>query len=864
MNRGKYMPTDLDIIKQLEQSLGKKLPRLNEIEWYSVGYVQNAHHQITGLSLYECGLKEVPPDIVKLQNLTQLYLRENQLSELLSSIGKLQNLKELSLSGNRLSELLSSIEQLQNLTKLYLSENQLSELPPEIGQLQNLTELYLSENPLSELPPEIGQLQNLTELYLNENQLSELPPEIGKLQNLTSLNLAENQLSELPPEIVKLQNLTSLFLHGNQLSELPPEIVKLQNLTQLGLVLNQLSELPPEIVKLQNLTSLFLHGNQLSELPPEIGQLQNLTNLSLHENQFTQFPKVLLALNLEVKCHYWEDGIHIDGNPFQTPPVEIVKQGRQAIIDYYAALEEQQPLNESKLILIGDGGAGKTSVLKRLLGQPFNPQESQTHGININTLTVTHQDNDIKLHCWDFGGQQIMHATHQFFLSKRSLYLLVLDSRRETQVDYWLKHIQTFGKNAPVIIVINKIDENQHFDLPQPRQLKKRYPNIKQIVRLSCATQQRLSELNTAIQNTLPDIELLNTVFPAKWFNVKTAIAEQAAQTHFTSYEHYVDICQANGVTKETEQNTLINFLHDLGLVIHFQDRWLRETNVINPQWITEAVYTIINAPQLAGNGKLHRDALTTLLDNNTYPVRKHDYILELMRKFELCYALNDNEYLLPGLFSAQEPEFAFDDDSALHFILEYDFLPKSIFTRLVVRMHRDILNNTYWRSGVLLCDQGTGATALVETVAEQKRLILSITGQQQREYLAVLLFILKDIHRSYSHLTVTEKIGLPDNPDHSVSYAHLLNLRQHGIKDYLHEQTNQAYQVNTLLGQVAQPTEAEIMPMLQKIVNIIQAQGIEQEKDLLDHIDEVVKVNPTFFGLSVDVNALVRKLFKK
>ncbi len=83
-----------------------------------------------------------------------------------------------------------------------------------------------------------------------------------------------------------------------------------------------------------------------------------------------------------------------------------------------------------------------------------------------------------------------MHATHQFFLSKRSLYLLVLDSRRETQVDYWLKHIQTFGKNAPVIIVINKIDENPHFYLPQQRQLKKRYPNFKQVCRLSCATQQ--------------------------------------------------------------------------------------------------------------------------------------------------------------------------------------------------------------------------------------------------------------------------------------------------------------------------------------------------------------------------------------
>ncbi|MDM8567724.1 COR domain-containing protein, partial [Candidatus Halobeggiatoa sp. HSG11] len=509
-----------------------------------------------------------------------------------------------------------------------------------------------------------------------------------------------------------------------------------------------------------------------------------------------------------------------------------------------------RPLNESKLILIGDGGAGKTSLVKRLLKQDFNPQESQTHGININTLTI----NDIKLHCWDFGGQQIMHATHQFFLSKRSLYLLVLDSRRETQVDYWLKHIQTFGHNAPVIIVINKIDENPHFDLPQ-RQLKQNYPNLKHICRISCATQQGIDQLNHTIQATLPDIELLNTMFPAKWFNVKTTITDQAKTTNFTSYEHYVDICQTNGITKESEQTTLINFLHDLGIINHFQDRWLRETNIINPQWLTEAVYTIINAPQLAGNGKLHRDQITTLLDNNIYPQRKHDYIIELMKKFELCYAINNNEYLLPDLFPSQEPNFTFNPE--LNFILEYDFLPKSVFTRFIVKMHHNILGNTYWRNGILLKDGNT--TALIETNSNQ--LTFQLAGQQKREYLAILLFIIKDINHNFHNLTITEKIGLPDNL--TVNHAYLQKLAQNGQTEYIPpENPEKSYNIADLLGLVAPPSTTETM--LQKILQILEAQGIEQEKDLLDHIDEVVKVNPGMFGMSIDVNALVRKLRRK
>jgi internalin A len=769
------MSTDLDILKQLEQTIGRKLEKLDRIKWNSVGYVQNEHNKITGLDLYDCGLKE--------------------------------------------------------------------------------------------LPSEIGKLQNLTKLNLWGNQLSDLPPEIVKLQNLTYLLLGNNQLSDLPPEIVKLQNLNLLDLGGNQFSNLPPVIGELQKLTELNLEANQLSNLPPEIGKLQTLKTLLLQNNNLTELASEICKLPNLVSLGLNNNQLNKFPKALLDLNLDIKwdSYIWGNGIHVEGNPFEIPPVEIVKQGRQAIIDYYTALDKEPDrlLNESKLILIGDGGVGKTSLMKRLLGQEFNQQESQTHGININTFSLKHNDNDIKLHCWDFGGQQIMHATHQFFLSKRCLYLLVLDSRRETQVDYWLKHIQSFGKNAPVIIVINKIDENPYFDLPQKRQLKKDYSNLKHICRISCATQAGISELNNAIQNTLPDIELLNTLFPAKWFKVKTAITKQTKETNFTSYEHYVDICQIHGITKESEQNTLIHFLHDLGLVNHFQDRWLRETNVINPQWITEAVYTIINAPQLAGNGKLHRNDLKSLLDNDIYPVRKHDYIIELMKKFELCYPLNDDEYLLPDLFPIEEPEFEFDDEHALHFILEYDFLPKSIFTRFIVRMHSRILNNNYWRSGVILYDCTTGTTALVETVSN--RLELKLTGPQKREDLLILRFVLTDIHRSFSHLSVTEKIGLPDNkPRLSVNYDYLAKLAEKGQSEYLPpENPEKSYEIKELLGKVTTETP-DTDAMLQKIINILETQGIQKEKDLLDRLDEVVKIKPGLFGISINVNALLKKWKKK
>ena len=52
-----------------------------------------------------------------------------------------------------------------------------------------------------------------------------------------------------------------------------------------------------------------------------------------------------------------------------------------------------------------------------------------------------------------------MHATHQFFLTKRSAYVLVLGSRAgeiEGRLEYWLKMTHSYGGTSPVIVVLNK------------------------------------------------------------------------------------------------------------------------------------------------------------------------------------------------------------------------------------------------------------------------------------------------------------------------------------------------------------------------------------------------------------------------
>ncbi|MEO0843373.1 MAG: leucine-rich repeat domain-containing protein, partial [Cyanobacteria bacterium J06643_5] len=294
-------------------------------------------------------------------------------------------------------------------------------------------------------------------------KLTVLPPEIGKLTNLQSLHLQHNQLSSLPAEIGKLTNLQSLYLYKNQLNSLPAEIGQLTNLQSLNLQHNQLSNLPAEIGQLTNLQSLYLWDNQLSSLPVEIGQLTNLQSLKLSSNQLSSLPETIKKLTKLKK-------LDLRRNPLPIPPEilgakNIYKQPGNVneILDFYFRVQdpsETEPLYEAKLLIVGEGGAGKTSLAKKIEDESYKlkQDEDSTEGIDVIQRKFSLDNGkEFKVNIWDFGGQEIYHQTHQFFLSKRSLYLLVADNRRENPNFYWwLKVVELLSENSPVLIIKNE------------------------------------------------------------------------------------------------------------------------------------------------------------------------------------------------------------------------------------------------------------------------------------------------------------------------------------------------------------------------------------------------------------------------
>jgi len=540
-----------------------------------------------------------------------------------------------------------------------------------------------------------------------------------------------------------------LDLSFNQLSALPPEIGQLAHLSTLDLSFNQLSALPPEIGQLTNLSTLDFRGNCLAQLPPEITALTNLTSLDLDGNQFPPIPPEIIGKT--------------------SKPVVLLN----LYIEYLAG--QKRALNEAKLLVVGQSSVGKTSLVNRLVHDSFNPQENKTEGIVIQSWQVE----DIQLNVWDFGGQEIMHATHQFFLTKRSLYLLVLDSRSNeegNQLEYWLKIIQSFGGGSPVIVVGNKIDQHR-LELDR-RGLQFKYSIIKAFVETSCQSGEGIDVLKAVITQEVNKLEHVKDELPLGWFDLKKQLEDM--DRDYIPYPDYVNLCQGKGIDNEQSQQTLIGFLHDLGVVLNFRDDpRLEDTNILNPVWATDGVYQILNdnALMTEHKGILKRSMLSRILKSKRYPKSKQLFIIDMMRKFELCFDLvPDKQFLIPDLISKEEPDTG-TWDNALAFQYHYNVLPGSIISRFIVRTHTLLSKKTYWRSGAVLTHEGS--RALVKADREDKKIFIWVTGSEgtRRQLLGIIRSNFDHIHSTITGIEVAGKVPLPGHPDVVLDYQNLLVL---------------------------------------------------------------------------------------
>jgi internalin A len=658
---------------------------------------------------------KVPADALRQARRTGTLKLSGWIKELPLEVCRLTNLRTLDLMSNELSALPPEIGRLINLRKLYLAGNHLTALPPEICQLANISELWLTTNRFTELPPEVCRLNTLEDLILDNNYLTKLTPEIGQLTNLQNLAIYCNGLLEVPPEIGRLIELQKLDLTLNKLTTLPPEIGQLERLERLLLYVNKLTSLPAEIGQLASLQHLDLSDNQLTSLPAEIGQLASLQHLDLSQNRLT-------SLRAEI-ADLIEYGVTIElgGNPLADPKGVLRKRDKNAWLAYIRGMSERVQQYEVKMILVGDGGVGKTSLAAALAGSPFIEGRSPTHGIEIMPLTVLEPETEteITVRVWDFGGQEAYRITHQFFCTRRALYLVVWNARsghKQDDVVGWIRKISLrVSGDARVLVVATHCDEYQP-DLNY-RYLKGLFPELLAgYCEVDNRTGHGIGGLRAKIAAEVASLPQTGKPISVRWASARQEILDLAKSEPQLSFSRFSSICVDHQVEGE-EIAALANLMHDLGQVIYYgDDERLSDLVVLNPEWLSQAISLVLgDTLTREAGGVLDHARLWKIWGGHAehlgYREELYPYFLRLMEKFDVSYRLEEagNRSLIAQLVSHERPDLPWRTASTLplglrqlNLVCQFDECPLGLIAWLTVR-HHHAATGKHWHSGVFL-----------------------------------------------------------------------------------------------------------------------------------------------------------------
>lgn len=646
-------------------------------------------------------------------------------------------------------------------------------------------------------------------LRISGLDFNEIPKEISKLRHLKRLYIEDTKLDIVfPDEIIELKQLQELHIHRTGMTKIPLIISKLENLRNLCLGGNKFNKLPNSLKKLSKLRRINISNNRFTKFPIEILEIENLKEVRLSRNNITTIPK---------EANKPKSDLYIDLQHNKIPvPKEALSGGYSDVIQYIIDFQEasdKKALKEAKLIFIGSGNVGKTSLINRITKDSYNEFETKTEGIEITDWKINNSDGTLNVHIWDFGGQEIMHATHKFFMTDRSIYVLVINPRTQdtysgdNELEYWLKLIRSYANDVPIIIAINK-SEVHKTNIPKS-QIKEKYPNLIGFVETSCKENTGIDNLKLLITTALKKLPFLNDKLPKSYFDIKEKL--QQKNNDYIDYLEFNKICKSiDNDFKETSQFALVRLLHDLGIMLCFNnDRNLQDIQVLNPDWVTNGVYQVINYSKLVdANGILNLSELETILDNKKYPTQKERYyIADLMERFELSYKSENNKetYFIPSAFSKDRPEnfvWNYDNASLLKFDYTYDVLPSSIMSRFIVKVHRIIRNNDYWFSGVVISHEN--CEALIEKDSEEKTIKISIAGNGNKQsLLAIIREKFESIHESYKDIKVKRYLMIDSEGKVPYSYDDLLIFQKENQEKVFIPALSTSFNVNFLLQNV-------------------------------------------------------------
>ena len=127
-----------------------------------------------------------------------------------------------------------------------------------------------------------------------------------------------------------------------------------------------------------------------------------------------------------------------------------------------------------KVVLVGDTGVGKTSIIERYINNKYDDNQKTTlvSSYTFKKIDIKKYNKSISLDIWDTAGQEVYRALSKNFYLNASIGILVYDITRKDSFDsikdYWHEQLKTFGEENMIFCVTgNKTDLFQKEAIPE-------------------------------------------------------------------------------------------------------------------------------------------------------------------------------------------------------------------------------------------------------------------------------------------------------------------------------------------------------------------------------------------------------------
>ncbi|ELR14650.1 serine/threonine kinase [Acanthamoeba castellanii str. Neff] len=542
--------------------------------------------------------------------------------------------------------------------------------PIELCALRKNTEgiVALLEHGAIPTQAAVKKLKRLKKLNLSNKRLKKVPRWVKYFSGVERLDLSHNELTYLPTYLGHFSNLKKLLLDANPLESIPAEIRK----GKLSGLLSYLRELDKSKGEPWRRVKLLFVGK---ENVGKTSLLQALQAFMAHSAPSAMHSSTSLAAGSSSSS-----AIFFSGQLHYTSDSKITVK----------VSERQSQATTFMRTLSTDGIAlGELSTEHYAKRKEISvvAQNTQSKG-----KSKRRERANVIFQTYDFGGQEVFYPTHQFFLTARSIYLVVFNAaegeKATASIKYWVNQIRvsTKGLETPILLVGTHID---HPDVDTDalqnlaRQLKRQDSNIREVVFVSSATGAGLPELVEKMISIAQRHSFLRAVIPTSYHRFYNAIINmrngrssrgnlRAVQStsdlpavvsstekegkgdlwssggvttdqplNFISWDDLDRVARNCGITSSADMHVMVSFFHDVGLLIHFEEAFggLRDLVIINPQWLASVMKSVVSfSNKWVRNGILNEKQLHWVwLD---FPRYLHPLLLRIFERFQIAFKI--------------------------------------------------------------------------------------------------------------------------------------------------------------------------------------------------------------------------------